>query len=116
MVVSGRRFITNPFGYRFHFFDRIEGTIFNQAVAWIPQSTVACLINRAYVAIDETLSPDVEILLQVHDSLVGQYDLLRAEEFRTKVIAASQITIPYDDPLVIPVGIKTSTKSWGDCK
>ena len=114
--VSGRRFITNPFGYRFHFFDRIEGTIFNQAVAWIPQSTVACLINRAYVAIDESLSPDVDILLQVHDSLVGQYDLLRAEDFRAKVIAASQIVIPYDDPLVIPVGIKTSTKSWGDCK
>lgn len=113
--VNSRRFITNPFGYRFHFFDRIEGTIFNQAVAWIPQSTVACLINRAYVAIDESLSPEVEILLQVHDSLVGQYDLLRAEEFRAKVIAASQIVIPYDDPLVIPVGIKTSTKSWGDC-
>jgi hypothetical protein len=26
------------------------------------------------------------------------------------------IEIPYDDPLTIGVGIKASTKSWGDCK
>ena len=114
--VSRRRYITNAFGYRFNFFDRIEGTIFNQAVAWIPQSTVACLINRAYVAIDEQLSPDVEVLLQVHDSLAGQYPIIGADTYREAIIRCSQIVIPYDDPLIIPVGIKTSTKSWGDCK
>ena len=113
--VSGRRYVQNVFGYRTYFFDRIEGTIFNQAVAWIPQSTVACLINRAYVAIDETL-PDVEVLLQVHDSLVGQFDTWRGESALREIVACSEIPLPYPEPLVIPVGIATSSKSWGDCR
>jgi hypothetical protein len=29
--------------------------------------------------------------------------------------ALSKVTIPYEDPLVIPAGIKTSQQSWGDC-
>ena len=112
--VSGRRYITNVFGYRFHFFERIEGTIFNQAVAWIPQSSVACLINRGYVNIHNNL-PEAEILLQVHDSLAGQYPT-HLGWVKDRIIEEAQIPLPYDDPLIIPVGIKTSTKSWGDCK
>ena len=113
--VTKRRMVQNVFGYRCYFFDRIEGTIFNEAAAWIPQSTVACLINRAYVSIDAQL-PEVDILLQVHDSLAGQYDSTRAEYFRSKIVSLAEIALPYDDPLVIPVGIKTSPVSWGDCK
>lgn len=112
--VSGRRYITNVFGYRFHFYDRIEGTIFNQAVAWIPQSTVGCLINRAYANIDDNL-PDVEILIQVHDSLVGQFPSNQGY-LLDSIVRESQITLPYPDPIIIPVGIKSSAKSWGDCK
>lgn len=113
--VTKRHFVQNVFGYRTYFFDRIEGTIFNQAVAWIPQSTVACLINRAYVAIDEQL-PDVEVLLQVHDSLVGQYDTWRGDSVLRDIVKCSEIPLPYAEPLVIPVGIATSTKSWGECR
>ena len=112
--VLKRRFVENAFGYRFYFLERIEGTVFNQAAAWIPQSTVACLINRAYVAIDEQL-PEVEILLQVHDSLAGQFPAARREHFTNEILRLSHITIPYSDPLVIPVGMKSSELSWGDC-
>jgi uracil-DNA glycosylase family 4 len=111
--VSGRRYITNILGYRFHFFDKIEGTIFNQAVAWIPQSTVACIINRGYVNIHNNL-PEAQVLLQVHDSLAGQYPS-HLGWVKDRIIEESRITLPYAEPLVIPVGIKTSTKSWGDC-
>ena len=113
--VIKRRMVQNVFGYRCHFFDRIEGTIFNQAAAWIPQSTVACLINRGYVAIDETL-PQVQILLQVHDSLAGQFPTHLKDDMIRKIVAAAEIPLPYDDPLTIPVGVKTSPISWGDCK
>lgn len=115
--VSGRRYVQNVLGYRTYFFDRIEGTIFNQAVAWIPQSTVGCLINRAYVAIDNLLSPEgVEVLLQVHDSLVGQYPTWKGESMLRRIVECSEFPLPYDEPLVIPVGIATSAKSWGDCR
>ena len=112
--VFKRRMVENVFGYRQYFFDRIEGTIFNQAAAWIPQSTVACLINRAYVNIFEQ-HPWCEVLLQVHDSLAGQFPTHLGDWAISKVVEAAEIPLPYDDPLVIPVGVKTSTASWGDC-
>ena len=113
--VIKRRMVENVFGYRCYFFDRIEGTIFNQAAAWIPQSTVACLINRAYVNIYNNL-PQVEILLQVHDSLAGQYPTHLGDAMMRKIISQAEIELPYPgDPLIIPVGVKTSTKSWGEC-
>lgn len=113
--VYKRRMVQNVFGYRCYFFDRIEGTIFNQAAAWIPQSTVACLINRAYVAIHEQLT-DVQILLQVHDSLAGQYPTHLGDWMIKQIVEKAEIPLPYaGDPLTIPVGVKTSTSSWGDC-
>jgi len=113
--VAGRRYVENAFGYRNYFFDRIEGTIFNQAVAWIPQSTVACLINRAWGEIEDNM-PEAEILIQVHDSLVGQVPTHRKHELLPRIAELSTVPIPYPDPLRIPVGFVSSEKSWGDCE
>lgn len=106
--------VTNKFGYRRPYFDRIDGLL-PQALAWVPQSTVACVINRIWVEIDET-EPLIQPLIQVHDSLVMQflkehkeYALGRLRDISQKVI------VPYDDPLIIPLGAKLSDKSWGDC-
>ena len=113
--VLATRCISNKFGYRRYFFDRIDGQIFNRAAAWIPQSTVGILINHIWNRI-ATEEPDIQILLQVHDSLVGQYPAHLAAHYRERIRELSQITIPYKDPLLIPTGIKVSTKSWGDCE
>lgn len=113
--VLKRRMVQNIFGYRTYFMGRIEGTVFNQAAAWIPQSTVGCLINRAYMNLYEQ-EPEVEVLLQVHDSLAGQYPSARSEHFQARILECAKIVLPYADPLVIPVGIKTSKASWGGCE
>lgn len=113
--VIKRRMVENVFGYRCYFFDRIEGTIFNQAAAWIPQSTVACIINRGYRNIFDNLK-EVQIQLQVHDSLSGQFPTHLGDWATRRIVEECLIKLPYKDPLVIPVGIVTSTKSWGDCK
>lgn len=112
--VTKRRMVQNIFGYRMYFFDRVEGTVLNQAAAWIPQSTVGCLINRAYMNIHHA-EPEVDILLQVHDSLAGQYPISKRDTLLPKILKHAEIVLPYKDPLIIPVGVKTSTKSWGDC-
>ena len=112
--VFKRRMVQNIFGHRCYIFDRIEGTLFNQVAAWIPQSTVACLINHIYVKIDAEL-PETEVLLQVHDSLAGQYPTHLGDWAKGRILKAAEIPLPYNDPLIIPVGIKTSTVSWGDC-
>lgn len=106
--------VSNAFGYKKRFYERIEGNVLNQMVAWLPQSTVGILINHAYVNIDRDL-PEVEVLLQVHDSLTMQWPLEKDQIYRVAVRCAATIEIPYEEPLVIPVGLKTSPKSWGDC-
>ena len=109
------RYVQNVFGYRIYFFDRIEGTVYNQAVAAVPQSTVGCLINRGYRNIHNN-EPDIQVLLQVHDSLAGQYPIAIRDSAQSRIIQQCSVPLPYpDEDLIIPVGIKTSTISWGDC-
>lgn len=112
-TITKHRFVENRFGYRWYIFDRLDGLL-PEAVAWIPQSTVGIVINKIWTAFHEQL-PEVQVLLQVHDSLAGQFPTHRREALLPKMREVSKILIPYDDPLVIPTGIKTSTVSWGDC-
>jgi uracil-DNA glycosylase family 4 len=116
--VKGRRYVENAFGYRVYFFDKPEGNIFNQAVADVPQSSVACLINRIWDELEEQLPTDrLQILLQVHDSLVGQFKTSEKEEMLAHIgRIGNGIVVPYSDPLYIPMGIVSSEKSWGECE
>jgi hypothetical protein len=108
--------VRNVFGYRFHFLDRITENTFNEAAAWIPQSTVAILINKAYVRIANEF-PDAQVLLQVHDSLAGQYPSVLGDWAKNRIVELAENPLPYfNDPMIIPVGVKTSRESWGDCK
>lgn len=107
------RFIENRFGYRWHIFDRVDGVL-PEAIAWIPQSTVSVVINKIWMNIYQNL-PEVQVLMQVHDSLVGQFPAWNRAKCLADIKSQSSITVPYPDPLVIPTGIKTSDKSWGDC-
>lgn len=106
--------VRNAFGYRFRFFDRPDGLL-PQALAWIPQSTVAIVTNRGLIAVHQRL-PKVDVLLQVHDSIVIQY----LRELRNPILRSLRkclsVEIPYPDPLTIPLGVKVSESSWGECK
>lgn len=111
--VTSRRFIENRFGYRWYIFDRID-SIIPEAIAWIPQSTVSNVINKIWLNIYNNL-PEVQVLLQVHDSLCGQMPSDKADLLKPKILENARILVPYDDPLIIPFSLKTSAKSWGDC-
>jgi DNA polymerase I-like protein with 3'-5' exonuclease and polymerase domains len=113
--ISTRRYVENRFGYRLYIFDRVD-TMVPEAVAWVPQSTVAHYINEIWMKV-YLEQPDTQVLLQVHDSLAGQFpSSKRSECLEGLACAARSISVPYDDPLVIPFSIKTSMVSWGDCK
>lgn len=113
--VAARRYVENIFGYRRYYFDRPDDAMFREAIAWVPQSTVALYINRIWMRVHKELR-HVQILMQVHDSLVGQFPTYRREECLKQLGEVSQIVLPYEEPLVIPVGLKWSEKSWGDCE
>ena len=106
-------FVENKFGYRWYIMDRIDELLLPAAVAWIPQSTVGIVINSAWLNFYNHI-PEVQVLLQVHDSIAGQFPTHRKDYLLPLMEKYSRITIPYDDPLIIPTGIKTSPISWGD--
>lgn len=109
----GTRTVRNKFGYRRVYFDRIEGLL-PEGLAWVPQSTVAILISLMQMAIEEQLGDRAPILLQVHDSIVGQYRTEDEAEILPLIKRASEIAVPYPDPLYIPLDLATSTSSWGE--
>lgn len=111
--INTRRYVENRFGYRRFYFDRPDGVL-PEALAWIPQSTVACTINRVWMNVYKNL-PEIWVLLQVHDSLAGQFPTHLKDWAIRRLKEEARIVIPYEDPLIIPVGIKTSEVSWGDC-
>jgi DNA polymerase I len=113
--LRSKHYVENQFGYRRFYFDRVEALL-PEALAWIPQSTVALTINKIWLKIFHEVK-EAQVLLQVHDSIAGQYPTRDGDRILGAIKhTAGGITIPYPDPLVIPVNIKTSTKSWGDCE
>jgi DNA polymerase I-like protein with 3'-5' exonuclease and polymerase domains len=104
--------VRNRFGYRRYYFERIE-SLLPEALAWIPQSTVANVINIGMRRVYDQV-PQAELLLQVHDSIVFQCPKPNWEDTTRQVLKCLEVTVPYDDPLVIGVGCKVSDKSWGD--
>lgn len=110
-----RRSVSNAFGFTRTYFDRIDDTILGQALAWGPQSSVAIIIDTAYNRITESI-PEAQILLQVHDSLVGQVPIPLWPKIKPRIREALEVVVPYADPLIVPTGLATSTISWGDVK
>lgn len=112
-ALNRNRTVVNPYKFRRVFFDRAD-TCYTEALAWIPQSTVALTTYLGAFQL-EARYPKVQILLQVHDSLVFQFpsgSIPPAQEISTTL----QVKTPYEDPLYIPWGLSSSTKSWGDCE
>lgn len=106
--------VYNAFGYRRLYFDRVEGLL-PEALAWIGQSNTAIVINMGLLNVFRNL-PEVQLLLQVHDSLVMQTHRRNVPGIFPKIKQQLEVVVPYDDPLVIPVSGKGSYVSWGDCK
>ncbi len=105
--------VRNKFGFRCYFLDRYSPKLLHEALAWVPQSTVALVTNKGLLNIENNL-PEVELLLQIHDSLLMQAPTHLCPEIYPKIRDEMLIPIPYEDPLTIPVNLAVSEKSWGD--
>lgn len=112
--ITESRSVTSKFNYTRHFFDRIEDC-FTNALAWVPQNTVAIYINKIIVSM-RVMKPRVLVRLQTHDSLTATFKQVLYPNIVREIHSHTSVVVPYDDPLIIPMGFKYSTKSWGDCK
>lgn len=108
------RKVSNIFGYRIVYFDRPDNLL-PKAAAWVGQSTTAAVCGRGSIQLHKKV-PWVQILLQVHDSLVFQFPYHRDNPSSWQEIKdVLRVEAPYpNDPLVIPWGLAMSPKSWGD--
>jgi DNA polymerase I len=113
LQIKSRGYLENVWGARGWFLDKNDPMLMNKAVAWVGSSPVGILINKGLVAIREQ-DTAIKILLQVHDSLAGVYkrtDLTAPD----RIIQHCSIPLPFEVPRIIPVNIKTSLTSYGDC-
>lgn len=111
--VNSIGFLTNVWGAKGWFLDKKDPMLMNKAVAWVGSSPVGILINKALVSIEEN-DKDIKVLLQVHDSLAGVYKKVDTTA-PSRIIQHCSIALPFDIPRIIPVDIKTSDKSYGNC-
>ena len=111
--VFEKRYLRNCWGARGWFLDTKDPMILNKAMAWVGSSPVLVLINKALVRIAKT-DPKITLRLQVHDSLAGTFNTsdLTAP---ARIVENCKIALPFEKPRIIPVQIKTSTRSYGEC-
>lgn len=110
--LQATRTVSNKFGFKIRYFGRVH-QLLPEALAWIPQSTVAHVINVGLNTLEE--HSEVIPQIQLHDSIVGQFKHTFYPR-RSEIRDALTILVPYDDPLYIGVDIDCSRKSWGDCQ
>lgn len=135
--------VKNAFGFRRIYFDRVDGSLLPEALAWTPQSTVAFAVELGWTSVamgsrwlDQlSLSERVmrdwtrylvnpqshakwydvcQFLVQVHDSIVFQVPY-EYEHNINEIVTDFGVKIPYPDELIIPMSWKSSRISWGDC-
>jgi DNA polymerase-1 len=113
--VDTKGYVENAFGARGYFLDRSDKNLYNKAVAWIPQSSIGIMVNKGLVNIDQKEDPvRVQVLMQTHDSLSGQF-LTSDTGAAKRIVKHMSVPLMFKKELIIPAGIVTSLTSYGDC-
>lgn len=103
--------IVTPMGRQRFFYDRIGDSVFREAYAYAPQSTIPDITNSLMLFLWDNFE-DVEFLLQVHDSLLLQVSQGRegeiAEAARDYQAWHPKISLAGGD-LIIPVDVECGT-------
>ena len=114
--VNKKRVLTNPFGRRRVFFARKGPQLWQEAYAFLPQSTLVDDVNRSMIQIFYAAEPKLQLLHQGHDSLLFQ--IFQSQLEWAIDIIKQNFEIPFlcgGDILTIPVEIKTGL-NWGEMK
>lgn len=98
---------------RWFFGRRFDDETLKQAIAYDPQGSVADIISRGIMAIWRSGLP-VQIMLQVHDALLIQYDEDKEDELLPQVQRLMEVEVPllHNRSLIIPTEAATGW-NWG---
>ena len=111
--VRTKGWLQNPFGRKLIFVDRAD---INSAIAFLPQSTIADHVNSRLKVIFDTLDPEpLQVLLQVHDAVLGQVHAATWKSAACALKAAMTAPIKIEGlDLLIPADVSASSRSWGE--
>lgn len=110
------KYLTTPFGRRLEWPGRYSHETLSEGLAFVPQSTVADVINRGLLNVWANMRDRVFLLGQVHDSLLMQVVLDDLPNSLQMLNENMRIVVPYPDPLIIPLEAKVSERSWGEVR
>ncbi|MBM61949.1 MAG: hypothetical protein CL484_03235 [Acidobacteria bacterium] len=109
-------YLTHLFGRRRYFFNRLDDqNVINAAIAYCPQGMTGEEINRGMLNLWH--HPDVEFLVQVHDSILFQVPVDRVNELVPMALEALKVEIilkggrPFHVPLEAETGYNWGKKS-----
>jgi DNA polymerase I len=111
VALRSTRVLDTPFGRKRTFFGRFDDKLLKEAYAFVPQSTVGDLCCKALV---NCHSAGLEVLLNVHDSLLVQCADDQINSTIVKMVRAMAIPITiHDREFIIPTDCKVG-KNWGN--
>lgn len=113
-AVTRKRYLETPLGRRRFFYDRMGDGLFREAYAYAPQSVIPDITNHLMLFLWQ--DPEIEFLLQVHDSI-----LLQVQESKVSEVASLATDLDLWHPeiqlpggkLRIPVDVEVGN-SWGE--
>jgi uracil-DNA glycosylase family 4 len=122
--LQNTRAITDPYGGVRIFNGRMDEELYKEGFANIPQRTVAHLVQKAALAIDDELNGDCKVqwLTENHDSLTMQvpennwqpYACLMKKHFEVPIDFSIYCSLKRDYKLVIPCEIEIAEKNYAE--
>jgi len=117
-TIRRTRVLRTPFGRRRIFWNRWDDSLVKEGLAFVPQSTIADAVNLAIINLHRRLQGrhDIQLLLQVHDSIVAQARTVVLEEACEMIKKEMMVPIPIaGKTLIVPVDVKVG-QNWQDMK
>jgi len=114
-------YLDTPWGFRRYFWDRLwDDATLREAIAHVPQSTVAHAIDVGIYLVWYHLEPEVQLLNQIHDAALGQGECGKITTVQEKVLPLLENPLPITDigNITRMMTLKPSWavgKDWKEC-
>lgn len=116
-------YLVSPFGIRRNFWNRRwDDATLREAIAFVPQHCVGVLMNvgiyRLWERFEGRPGADLQILLNLHDAVLGQVRIDKADELLPQVLECLRFPFPVTDikgitrEIVIPFDVEIGY-NWG---
>ena len=117
--INKDRILITPLGRKRLFFGRINDTLYREAIAYVPQETVAHIINVGIIKFYNEVCKqykDINVKLQVHDSVLIEHPPEMTEFIHIKIHELFKVLMKaHGRDYSIPLEIKTG-ENWRDLK